>query len=91
MSYWAPWERGVGTADTMPLRDIKVPGLVPNVDGDELNTKKARRHHSQHSQRQWRRKEKASRKAQSREDEGRCLDVLAEVVEMNCQELSMLS
>ena len=60
MSYGGPWERGVGTADTMPLRDMEAPGLVPDVDGDEFNTKEARRHRYQRGRRQRRREEKAS-------------------------------
>ena len=41
MSYGAPCERGVGEADTMPLRDMEAPGLVPAVDGVRLATKEA--------------------------------------------------
>ena len=38
MSYGAPWERGVSAADTMPQRDLEVPGLVPDVGGVELQS-----------------------------------------------------
>ena len=48
----------VGATDTMPLRDMKVPGFVPNVDGDELNMKEAWRHRYQHGRRQRRQEEK---------------------------------
>ena len=75
----------------MPQRDLEVPGLVPDIGGVELNTKKARRHRSQHSRRQRRREEEASRKAWSKEDEDRCLDVLAEAVEENRRGLSVVS
>ena len=91
MSYGAPWERGVGAADSMPQRDMEVPGLVPNVGGVELVTKQAQRHRSQHSQRQRRREEKASRKGRSLVDRDRCLDVIAEVVDGHRRELKVIS
>ena len=47
MSYEAPWERGVGAADTMPQRDMEVPGLVPDVGEVRLNTKEVRERRSQ--------------------------------------------
>ena len=53
MSSGAPWERGVGAAGAMPLRAVEVPGLVPDTDGDELNTKEARNHRHQRGRRQW--------------------------------------
>ena len=43
MSYGAPCERGVGAADTMPLRDMEVSGLIPGVGEVELAPKEARR------------------------------------------------
>ena len=46
MSYGAPWEQGVGTADLMPQCDMEVPGLVPDAGRVELNTKEAQRHRS---------------------------------------------
>ena len=73
------------------MHDMEVPGLVPDVDGVELNTKKARRNCYQRGRRQRRREEKSSRKARSREDKDRCLDVLAEAVEENRRELSVVS
>ena len=91
MSYGAPWERGVGAADTMPQRDMEVPGLVPDVGEVGLNTKEARKRRSQRGRRQRRREEEASRKARSKEDEGRCLDVLAEAMEENRRGLSVVS
>ena len=39
MSYGAPWEWGISAADTMPLCDMEVPGLVPDVSEIELNMK----------------------------------------------------
>ena len=39
MSYGAPCERGVGTADTMPTRDMEAPGLIPDVGEVELAPK----------------------------------------------------
>ena len=90
MSYGAPWERGISAADTMPQRNLEVPGLVPDVGGVKLNMKEARRHRCQRGRRQRRREEKASRKARSKEDEGRCLDVLAGAVEENCRGLSVV-
>ena len=39
MSYEAPWERGVSISDTIPLRDLEAPGLVPDADGDRLGMK----------------------------------------------------
>ena len=41
MSYGAPCEQGVSTADTMPQQDLEVPGLVPAVDGVGLAMKEA--------------------------------------------------
>ena len=55
MSYGAPWERGVGAADTMPLRGMEVPGLIPDVGEVELTPKEARRGR-QRDRRQRRRK-----------------------------------
>jgi hypothetical protein len=75
----------------MPQRDLEVPGLVPDVGWVELNTKDARRHRSQHGRRQQCREEEVSRKAWSKEDEGRCLDVLAEAMEENRRGLSVVS
>ena len=43
MSYGAPWERGISTADTMPQRDMEVPGLVPDVSEVRLSTKEAQK------------------------------------------------
>ena len=40
---WGSMGAGVGAADTVPLRDLEVPGLVPDTGGVELNTKQARR------------------------------------------------
>ena len=91
MSYGAPWERGAGTADMMPLRDMEVPGLDPDAEGVELNTKEARRHRYQRGRRQRRQEEKSSQKARSKEDEDRCLGVLAAAVEANRRELSVVS
>ena len=42
MSYGAPCERGVGAADMMPLWDMEVPGLIPDVSKVELAPKEAR-------------------------------------------------
>ena len=81
MSYGAPCERGVGAADTISQRDMKVPGLVPDVGGVELVTNKARRHRSQHGQQQRCQEENASRKERSLADRGRCFDVIAEAVD----------
>ena len=81
MSYGAPWERGVSTADTMPPRDMEVPGLVPDVGEVELNTKEARKRRSQRSRRQRRQEETASHRERSLVDRDRCLDVIAEAVD----------
>ena len=45
MSYGAPCERGVSTADTMPLQDMEVPGLVPDVSEVKLALKEAQCSH----------------------------------------------
>ena len=91
MSYGAPWERSVGVSNTMPLRDLEAPGLVPDVDGSGLSVKQARRHRYQRGRRRRRREEKSSRKARSREDRDRCIDAIAEAVEANRRELSVVS
>ena len=91
MSYGAPWERGVGAADTMPQRDLEVPGLVPAVDGVGLATKEARRHHSQRERRQRRREEESLRKERSVVDRERCFDVIAEEVDDHRRELKVIS
>ena len=91
MSYGAPCERGVGAADTMPQRDMEVPGLVPDVGGVEPNMKEARRHRSQRGRRQRRQEEKASRRERSLVDRDRCLDVIAEAVDGQCRELNVIS
>ena len=91
MSYGAPCERGVGTANTMPTRDMVVPGLVPDVDGVGLATKEARRHHSQRARRRRRREEKSSRRERSVVDRDRCLDVIAEAVDDHHRELKVIS
>ena len=41
MSYGVPCEQGVVTANTMPLRDMEVPGLIPDVSEVELALKEA--------------------------------------------------
>ena len=92
MSYGAPWERGVDAANTMPLRDLEVPGLVPDADGVELNTKEAQWHLYQRGRRQQRQEEKSSLKTRSREDH----DIAAweclrpEEVAMHRQELRVI-
>ena len=91
MSYGAPWERGVAEADTMPLRDMEAPGLVPAVEGVGLATKEARRHHSQRARRRRRREEKSSRRERSVVDRDRCLDVIAEAVDDHRRELKVIS
>ena len=91
MSYGAPWEQDVGAADSMPQRDMEVPGLVPDVGGVELNTKEARRHRCQRGRRQRRREEKASRKERSLVDRDCCLDAIAEVVDGHRRELDVIS
>ena len=80
MSYGAPWERGVGAADTIPQRDMEVPRLVPDVSEVELNMKEARRHRCRHGRRQRRREEKASCKERSLVDRDCCLDVITDLV-----------
>ena len=90
MSYGDPCERGVGAADTMPLCDMEVPGLIPDVSEVELDPNEAQRGR-QHGRRQQCREEEVSRKAWSKEDEGRCLDVLAEAMEENRRGLSVVS
>ena len=91
MSYGAPCERGVGAADTMPQRDLEVPGLVPAVDGVGLATKEARRHYSQRARRRRRREEKSSRRERSVVDRDRCLGVIAEAVDDHRRELKVIS
>ena len=80
MSHGAPCERGVGAADTMPLRDREVPGLIPDVDEVELALKEARQGR-QRDRRQRRREEAASRRERSLGDRDRCLGVIAEPVD----------
>ena len=58
MSYGAPLEQGVSTANLMPQCDMEVPGLVPDVSEVELNMKEAWQSHSQHSQQQQHQEEK---------------------------------
>ena len=91
MSYGAPCGRGVGAADTMPQRDLEVPGLVPAVDGVGLATKEARRHHSQREKRRRRREEESSRRERSVVDRDRCFDVIAEEVDDHRRELKVIS
>ena len=91
MSCGAPWERGVGAADRMSQRDMEVPGLVPDVGGVELVTKKARRHRSQHGRRQRRRGENVSRTERSLADRDRCFNVIAEAVDDHRRELRVIS
>ena len=81
MSYGAPWEQGVGTADTMPPHDTEVPGLVPDLGEVGLNMKAARKRRSQRGRRQRRREETASRRERSLVDRDRCFDVIAEAVD----------
>ena len=59
MSYGAPCEQGVSAADTMPLRDREVPGLVPDVSEVKLALKGAWWGH-QRNRRQQRWKDMAS-------------------------------
>ena len=91
MSYGAPWERGVGKADTTTLCDTEVPGLVPAVGEVGLGTKQARRDRSQREKRRRRRAEGSSRRARWVVDRDRCIDVIAGVVDGHCQELRVLS
>ena len=86
MSYGAPCEWGVSAADTMPQRDMEVPGLVPDVSGVEPNTKEAQQHCSQRGRWQRRQEEKASRQERSQ-----CLDVIAEAVDDHRWELKVIS
>ena len=92
MSYGAPCERGVGAADTMPLRDMEVPGLIPDVGAVELDPKEARRGY-QRGRRQRRREETASRSRRERSlvDRDRCFDVIAEAVGSHRRELKVIS
>ena len=90
MSYGAPCERGVGAADTMPLRDMEVPGLIPDVGEVELAPKEARRGR-QRDRRQRRREETASRRERSLVDRDRCFGVIAEAVDSHRQELKVIS
>ena len=86
MSYGAPWEQGISAADTMPLCDMEVPGLVPDVSAVELDMKEAQQGH-QHSRRQRRWEKKASRRERSLVDRDRCFDVIAGAVDSHRQEL----
>ena len=78
MSYRAPCERGVGTADTMPMRDMEVPGLIPVTGEAKLAPKEARRGR-QRGRRKRRREAAASRRERSLVDRNRCFDVIAEL------------
>ena len=60
----------------MPLRDLEVPGLVPDADGSELSAKQARRHRYQRGRRQRRWEEKLPRKERSWVDRDRCLGMM---------------
>ena len=91
MSYGAPWERGVGTADSMPQRDMEVPGLVPDVGAIGLNTKEARKRRSQRGQRQRRREETALRRERSLVDRDQCFGVIAEAADSHRRELKVIS
>ena len=90
MSYGAPCERGVGAADTMPLRDMEVPGLIPDVGEVELAPKEARRGR-QRGRRKRRRAAAASRRERSLVDRDRCYDVIAEAVHSHRHELKVIS
>ena len=90
MSYGAPCERGVGTADTMPTRDMVVPGLIPVTGEVELAPKEARRGR-QRGRRKRRRESAASRRERSLVDRDRCFDVIAEAVDSHRQELKVIS
>ena len=90
MSYGAPCERGVSAADTMPLQEMEVPGLIPDVGEVELAPKEARRGR-QRGRRQRRRKAAASRRERSLVDRDRCFDVIAEAVDSHRQELKVIS
>ena len=89
MSYGAPCERAVGAADTMPLRDMEVPGLIPDIGVVELVPKEARRGR-QRGRRKRRREVAASRRERSLVDRDRCFDVIAEAVDSHRQELREL-
>ena len=89
MSYGAPWEWGGSAAGTMPQRDMEAPGLVPDVSGVGLSTKKARRNCHQCGQWQWHQEEKVPHKERSLVDRDCCLDVIAEAVDGHRQELKV--
>ena len=92
MSYRAPWEWGVSAADTVHLCVMEVPGLVPDADGSGSTQRKlggiainAVTGGGDGIE------QKSSQKAGSREDGGRCLDLLAEASEANRCELTLVS
>ena len=92
MGYGAPWERGaVDVPNTIPLRDLEVPGLVPGADGSRLSAKQARRYRCQRGRRRRRQEEKSSRKERSWVDRDCCLVVIAEAVRGDRQELDVIS
>ena len=75
MSYGAPCERGVSAADTMPLWDMEVLGLFPDVGEVELALKEAWCGR-QCGRRQRRRKAAASHRERSLVDRDWCYGVI---------------
>ena len=90
MSYGAPWEQGVSTADLMPQHDMEVPRLVPDVSEVRLDIKEAQKCCSQHSQQQQHQEETVSCRERSLADCDQCFDVIAEAVDSHCQELKVI-
>ena len=89
MSYGAPCERGVSAADMMPLQDMEVPGLIPDVGEVKLAPKEARRG-CQCDRRQRHQEETALHRERSLVDHDWCFSVIAEAVDSHCQELKVI-
>ena len=74
----------------MPLRDMEVPGLIPDVSEVELAPKEARRGR-QRNRRQRRQEETASHREWSLMGHDQCFGVIAEAVDSHRQELKVIS
>ena len=91
MSYGAPWEQGVGEADTTSLLSLEEPGLVPGASGSDPGAKKALKGRYQRNKRRRLRREAAARKVRCLDDQDNCMGMMAEVIEENRQGMVCVS
>ena len=85
MSYGAPWEQGVGEADTTSLLSLEEPGLVPDAGESVLGAKKALKGRYQRNKRRRLRREAAARKVRCLNDQDSCMGMMTEMLEENRQ------